>query len=417
MLSDKINIFPIIRADHPSIKSFDEQNTVISINKQGNILSFEHSRRNSGATINVDRPEVPTGLHGKPIAYNLKNPSEELETRRAELAAIARAAEARAREAEEKCEQAESILERELKERLLAEQRLKDLEEGRLRHLTAPLIEAPARVAAVPPHGETGPEARLKEVEGRSKEAEIEIETLKLALKESEQKRAKAESLTQAAGEKARQFESEAGAARIALAEANRKVAEAEAAARTAEEKVHRIESLMVEAEAAGRQAIERYQTIEAELQREVNQRALAEQKLNEFEDELSSYLELDWSKGEPDMALVAVTRDGGVPDEFVSRLQAQIEAERRARQIADDARAALELKMWEMERALRIAEENNRQIASLNLAKSADEDQTYIVKKRKGFKYELKFIAYGMAITLLLFTLCALIGTIYFQV
>jgi hypothetical protein len=417
MLSDKINIFPIIRADHPSIKSFDEQNTVISINKQGNILSFEHSRRNSGAAINVDRPEVSTGLHGKPIAYNLKNPSEEPETRRAELAAMARSAEARAREAEEKCEQAESILERELKERLLAEQRLRDLEEGRLRHPTAPSIEAPpVYMAAVPPHEDA--RTWLKEAEGRSKEAEIEIETLKLALKESEQRKAKAETLAQAAGDKARQLESEVGAARIALVEANRRMAGAEAAARAAEEKVHTIESRLIEAEAAGHQAImERYQTIEAELQREVNQRAMAEQKLKEFEDELSSYLELDWSEGEPDMALVAVARDGGGSNEFASRLQAQVEAERRARQIAEDARAALELKMWEMERALRIAEENNRQIASLNLAKSADDDQTYIVRKRKGFKYELRFIFYGVALTLLLVTLCALIGTIYFQV
>ena len=100
MLSDKINIFPIIRADHPSIKSFDEQNTVISINKQGNILSFEHSRRNSGAVTNRDRTENSTAQPSKPIAYNLKNdPAEvEVERRRAELAALARAAEARAKD-------------------------------------------------------------------------------------------------------------------------------------------------------------------------------------------------------------------------------------------------------------------------------------------------------------------------------
>jgi hypothetical protein len=281
----------------------------------------------------------------------------------------------------------------------------------------APPIEgAWARVPAVPPHAET--ENWLREAEGPTKESEVEIESLKIALKDADQKRAKAETHAQAASDRARQFESEAGAARIALAEANRRVAVAEAAARTAEERIHTIESLLVEAEAAGRQAMERYQTIETELQREVSQRAIAEQKLSEFEDELSSYLELDWSRGEPDMALVAVARDsgGGGNDEFVSRLQAQIAAERRARQEAENARAALELKIWEMDRALRIAEENNRQIASLNLAKSTDDDQTYIVKKRKGYKYELKFIIYGMAITLLLITLFALIGALYFQ-
>ena len=58
-----------------------------------------------------------------------------------------------------------------------------------------------------------------------------------------------------------------------------------------------------------------------------------------------------------------------------------------KARRDAEETRATLELKMREMEKALRIAEENNRQIAALNLAKSVDEDQTYTVKKRKGSK------------------------------
>lgn len=468
MLSDKINRLPISRVDYPSINSFDEQNTVILVNKQGNILSFEHSRRISGAAINVERSERSTGLHGKPIAYDLKNVTEELEERRAELAALARAAEARAKEAEKWCEQAESRLEQELNQRMLAEQRLSELREGRLQQ-AAP-IEAHARTA--PLHVELAHEemgAWLKEVEGRAKEVEVEIETLTFALTEAEQKRAKAETFAHAAGHKAREFESlyvEAGfkvtdletrlnealaqareqaearrlaektllevennggtiarvrsdaeTAKIALAEANRKMAEAEAAARAAEERAYKIESLYAVAEASAHQATERYQTLEAELQREVKQRAWAEQKLKEFEDELSSYLELDWPKGEPDMALVGVARESGGPDEFVSRLQAQVEAERRARQEAEDARAALELKMREMERALRIAEENNRQIASLNLAQSADANQTYTVKKQKGFKRELRFIAHGTAIALLLVALCALIGAVYFQI
>jgi hypothetical protein len=71
---------------------------------------------------------------------------------------------------------------------------------------------------------------------------------------------------------------------------------------------------------------------------------------------------------------------------------------------------------MREMEKALRIAEENNRQIAALNLAKSADEDQTYTVKKRKGSKYEFKFIGYGIAIALLLLVLIGLVATVFLQ-
>ena len=176
------------------------------------------------------------------------------------------------------------------------------------------------------------------------------------------------------------------------------------------------MEALIVEAEAAGRQATERYQTVEAELQYEAKQRAAAEQKLKEFEDELGTYLELDWSKDEPDVSRAVILRQNAVADETAAQFQAQVEAERRARRESEDARAALELKVREMEKTLRIAEENNRQIAAFNLAKSVDDDQTYTVKKRKGFKYELRFIGYGMAIALLLIALIGLVATVFLQ-
>jgi exonuclease SbcC len=361
---------------------------------------------------------------------------------------MARAAEARLKEVEEQCEQAEGRLEQELRERLLAEQRLRELEENRLRQQQAIMIEAPqARTSAWAQGGSgagTGtwviePEAKAKEfteakakefaeakakeftdakakeIEARAKDAEAEVQALMVALMEAEQKRVKAEALAQTATDKARELESEAETAKAALAEANRRMAEAEAAARVAEENVRAIESLIVEAEAAGRQATERYQHIEAELQYEAKQRAVAEQKLKEFEDELSSYLELDWSKGEPDLSRAVVVRQGGA-DEVVSQFHAQVEAERRARREAEEARAALEHRTREMERALRIAEENNRQIAALNLSSSVDDDQPYTVKKRKGFKYELKFIGYGIAIALLLVLLIAIVATVFLQ-
>src|SRR5262245_7513246 len=103
MLSDKINILPLSRIDSPPINSFDEQNAVILINKQGNILSFEHSRRNSGAVTNLDRSENSTAQPSKPIGYSLQSDTGEVEKRRAELATLARAAEARAKEAEQRC--------------------------------------------------------------------------------------------------------------------------------------------------------------------------------------------------------------------------------------------------------------------------------------------------------------------------
>ena len=422
MLSDKINRLPISRVDSPPINSFDEQSAVILINKQGNILSFEHSRRNTGAVTNRDRSENSTAQPSKPIAYNLDNAPAEVEKRREELSALARAAEARAKEAEEKCEQAEGRLEHELKERMLAEQRLRELEENRLRNLqTAIPIEAPQpRTAA---WAQPGTEARLKEaearakgIESRAKDAETEIQSLRARLVEAEQRRAKVEAIAQAAADKARVLESQAETARAALAEANRKMAEAEAVARVAEEKARTMEALIVEAEAAGRQATERYQTVEADLQYEAKQRATAEQKLKEFEDELGSYLELDWSKDEPDLSRAVVVRQNAVAEEAAAQLHAQVEAERRARRESEDARAALEFKMRELEKTLRIAEENNRQIAAFNLAKSVDDDQTYTVKKRKGRKHELKFIGYGMAIALLLVALIGLAATVFLQ-
>jgi hypothetical protein len=420
-------------------------------------LSFDNSRRNSGVVIDKERSEtsipIPPPLPTppvKPAGYNTQNTltnnastkttSEEVERRRAELAAMARAAEARLKEVEQQCEQAESKLEQELRERLLAEQRLRELEENRLRQQQAIVIEAPQARTSTWAQGATGPttgtwtidpelkvkvgaetrgkeaETRGKEVETRAKEAEAEIQTLMVALMEAEQKRAKAEAAAQAATDKARELESESKAVRAALAEANRKATEAEAAMRAAQESARAVESLIVEAEAAGRQATERYQHVEAELQYEAKQRALAEQKLKEFEDELSSYLELDWSKGEPDLSRAVAVRPGGGADEVVSQFHAQIEAERKVRREAEEARASLEHKTRELERALRIAEENNRQIAALNLSSSVDDEQAYTLKKRKGFKYELKFISYGMGIALLLVLLIAIVATLFLR-
>jgi chromosome segregation protein len=305
---------------------------------------------------------------------------------------------------------------------MLAEQRLRELEENRLRNLQSAIpIEAPQpRTAA---WAQPGTEARLKEaearakgIESRAKDAETEIQSLRARLVEAEQRRAKVEAIAQAAADKARVLESQAETARAALAEANRKMAEAESAARVAEEKARTMEALIVEAEAAGRQATERYQTVETELQYEAKQRAAAEQKLKEFEDELGSYLELDWSKDEPDQSRAVVVRQNAVAEEAAAQLHAQVEAERRARRESEDARAALEFKMRELEKTLRIAEENNRQIAAFNLAKSVEDDQTYTVKKRKGRKHELKFIGYGMAIALLLVALIGLAATVFLQ-
>ena len=535
--------------------------------------------------------EVDPSLSGLPntsAGHKIKSVTAELEKRRAELIALARAAEIRAREAEEKCEQIESKLEQEANQRLVAEDRLKELEEERQRQLQAAEVESAKTLNATLEREREEVEARLKGTEERIAEAENKAGRLTLALAEAERGRAEAETLAQVARDDAREIESlfagaesrlrevesrlveaearvtqetearksaekalleaqnkddaaalaiaKAETASVALTEANHKIAEAEAAARTAEErrqqtelrltqelsqeidqralvehrlqeleeksreqqrdkqtkelelyeallsreevearlkeaegrlidagnatitlteenqkraeaeaaaraaeeKARKIEALLMEAEAVAHEATERNNAAEARLQYEIKQRALAEQKLKEFEDELSTYLELDWSKSEPEskiepeIAPANVARDGFVTNEHTSELLSQIEIERKARLEADEARSAIELRIWEMERELSDAEERHRQqeyelrellrrqeakqtampewanvaeskFSSPHLAKSVDETNTYSLKKQKGFGYELKFIVYGIVITALL--------------
>ena len=547
--------------------------------------------------------EVDPSLSGLPntsAGHKIKSVTAELEKRRAELIALARAAEIRAREAEEKCEQIESRLEREANQRLDAEHRLRELEEEKLRQLQAAEIEsvktlktaleqehkemearlneAEERIIAAETKAEefalalaeaerkraesenlaqvarddareieslfAGAEARLKEVESRLVEAEsrardegeahrlakaalleaqnkdeaaalamAKAESVTVALNEANQKRAEAEASSQAAEERRQQTEirltqeldqrsfleqllkeleeksreqqreretkelelydallsrdelearlqeaegrlSDAAAATTSLNESNQKRTEAEAAARALEEKARKFESLLVEAEAVAQEATERQKAAEAKWQYEAKQRALAEQKLKEFEDELSSYLELDWSKNEPEIIQASAPRetreiaaqDGLVTNEYTSQLLAQVEVERNSRHEAEEARQAIELRIWEMERELSDAEERHRQqeeelrellrrqeakqnalpewanvgeskFSSHNLAKSGDEGNTYSLRKQKGFSYELKFIVYGIVITSLLIAAGWLITELFFRI
>ena len=520
-----------------------------------------------------------TGLPNTPAGHKLKSVTAELEKRRAELIALARQAEIRAREAEEKCEQIESKLEQEANQRLQAEQRLRDLEEERLRQLQAAEIESVKTLKTALEQEREGMGARLREAEERIEEAESKAATLTFALAEAERKRAESEALAQVARDDAREIESlfagaearlkevesrlmetearireesearrfaekalleaqgkdeaaaqamaraeassialaeanqrraaaeaaaqsaeekcgqveyrltqemdqralleqrireleekfwdqqraretreleindvllareqaeaqlrevetrllEAGSAAFALTEANQKRAEAEAAVRNSEENARTLEALLMEAEAAAHEATERHKAAETKLQYEIRQRAQAEQKLKEFEDELSSYLELDWStKSESEAPQAVAAQDGFVTDEHTSELLAQVEIERKARQEAEEARASFEMRMWEMERELRNAEERRRQqedeirelhrkqemkqssppewkavgesrFTPAGMAKSASQDHAYSLKKQKGVGYEFRFIVYGIVITALL--------------
>ena len=146
-------------------------------------------------------PDSPvTNPLNPPAGYNNNSVIAELEKRRAEFIALACAAEARAQEAEEKCVQAENRLGQETNQRLVAEQRLRALED-RLRQQQAVEIERMQTLEEAPAEGEA--EARLKKAESRIKEAENNASSLALALAKAYQQKAEAEAAARAAEEKA----------------------------------------------------------------------------------------------------------------------------------------------------------------------------------------------------------------------
>ena len=564
-----------------------------------NTKVLNHGNDSSQAYGGEELDSSLAGLPNSSAGHKIKSVTAELEKRRAELIALARAAEIRAREAEEKCEQIESKLELEANQRLVAEERLRDLEDERLRQQQAAEMESVKTLKAALEQEREEVEETLREAERRITVAETKAEELTVALAEAERRRAEAENLAQVARDDAREIESlfagaetrlkevenrlveaeasameekakaseeraraleeiearkeaenaliefqsqdeaaaqaranaeiatmalteanqklaeaeamarsveerfqqsefrltqeldqrslleqllreleekskeqlkeretkelelydallfreeaearlkeaetrllDAGSTSVALDESNQQRIEAEAAARAMEEKARKIEALLIEAEAVAHEATEGHKAAEAKLQYEIKQRAVAEQKLKEFEDELSNYLELDWSKSEPEAApqqqqqqQPSVAIDGFVTNEHTSQLLAQVEIERKAKQEAEEARAAIELRIWEMERELSDAEERHRQqedelrellrrqeakqsampewaavpeskFSTLGMSKSAEDANTYSLKRQKGFSYELKFIIYGIVITSLL--------------
>ncbi len=329
------------------------------------------------------------------------------------------------------------------------DQRIQELEEELLRQQKARQTDEAELYKALLAREDA--EARLKDVESRLVEAEEREREAADARKIAEKTLLEADAKSEAASRALAKAEN----ATMALTEANQKRAEAEAGARAIEERARKIEALVLEAEAGVHEATERYKATEAKLQHEIKQRALAEQKLKDFEAELSSYLELDWSKSEPEIIPVGVALDNGVNDpalqfreqnDHTIQLHEQVEVERRARHEAENALAAVELKMREMELALVDAEEkvrrqednlrkiieeeeakNNlmtewaptggRAFKSHNLAQSVNEDSTYSVKNQKSLSFKLRFVVYGMVLTLLLVLACWLITAAIFRV
>ncbi len=386
----------------------------------------------SSSSSSSSSPESPNRTGG----LNVKSILAEFEKRRVELFGLIRSAEARAREAEEKYTEAETRLDRETDQRQLVEKQLRELEEEYLLRLSTVEAEETKRLEAEMSLEKA--EAQLKDAEARVKEAE------ERAKNEAEARRLAEEAQTE--------LEEKVEAAVLALADAERKRAEAEAEARAAEDNVREIEALIGEAETIGQEANNRYKTAEARMQQETELRDLAEKKLKALEDELSSYLELDWSKVEPDIIQSNSAPPNADAKDPAWQFEAQVETEKKARLAAEKALASAEAKVFEVEDELRKAEEKHRQaeaglknvmrkqeseLRSLSeqVARSKDfskgpaviksggqggrggtgvEQYTQIAPEPIAVNTKIKLATYSAAITLLLVALCWLVVAMY---
>lgn len=307
----------------------------------GEMLDQMNGQLNGAAN---NEPTATSGVEASSLlGYNLKGVTAELEKRRAEIFALARNAEARAREAEERCRLAETRLEQETAQRQTAEQRLRELEDDYLRKLSAVESEELKRLEA---------ELAREEAEALFKTADVRVKEAEARLKDERDARSLAEQILAEA-------EAKAEVATKALHEVQQQRTEAEAKARVAEENARAVESLMYEAEALTHAAEERYKTAEAKFQQEAEMRQALELKLKAFEEELNSYLALDWAKedsantdaklAEPSLPVVAsVTVDAQAAEQKVLD--------------AEQARATAETRLRDLEAELRKAEEKHRQ-------------------------------------------------------
>lgn len=378
----------------------------------------------------------PTEQSGTATASHIKSLTTELERRRAELFSLARGAESKAREAEDKCKEAEVRLEQEMSQRRLAEQRLRELEDEYLQRLSAAEEEELRRLDAESAREKA--EARMKEAENRVREAEDRLREEAEAHIQFERALNEAEARVEAAS--------------LAVAETERRRAEADSRARAAEENAREIEGLIDEAEAIAQAAKDRYKVAETRLQHEAELRVAAEQKLRTLEDELSYYLEVDWSKIEPDVPQVSYIPAHAVTEEATLQVKTQFETEQKERIAAEEARAAAEARVREIETELLKAEERHRQTEDrhrqaeagfkkilrkqeaelrsmseqVTRANSTTTELT-VVKSGNGptaqgmaepvvMKTKMKLVSYGMVITLLLLALGWLAVQVYFQ-
>jgi chromosome segregation ATPase len=381
----------------------------------------------------------------EPVPSEHEPSGEELERRRAAIIAIAREAEVRAREAadtfrqaETKLVQAEAKLKEETELRMLAEQRVIRIEEksrqieehSRQIEEKFKQIEEESRQWLDTAQAE---EARRKEVEKAKAELEIQLKQETDARMLAEELRAEAEGKVEAAGQ--------------AVADAKQATKEAEAKVLVAEEAARAAESLIYEADEIARQMEARCHAAEANLQRETELRALAEQMLKELAS-AGPHLDLNWDHLEAALAQAAsgpvglpadlpvLAEDGSAESrEVLQQLRAQIEAEQKARVAAEQARAEAEAKSHEMETKLRKAEEKyrttengykkvlrkqeeelrtmseqvvrNNDSGAVPAATLVENDELFLeLTKPNLTRAKLKLVSYGIFITLLVLAL-----------
>lgn len=323
----KLRLPSVITEAHPEAKPDTTETTVIKTRMEA-VLAEMKSRTSSFEKENTGNN--PTPVEPKTDASNLESLGQEIERRKAAIIAIAREAEIRSREAAEKFHQAEAKLNEQVELRKQAELKVSQLQE----------------------------DANQWQAVAQSEELKrIEAEIAKVELEE----RAKQEAEAHAFAEKARaeaetawsQAEAKAKTAEEAYKNAEAKVRAAEEAARTAE-------SLIYEADAIARQMEEKYKASEAQLHREAELRVLAEQMLQEM-----ASLMPNQEMGLDNLGIalagpmtLPATANG---DEALMQLQAQFEAEQKARLSAEQGRADAEMKVAELETKLRKLEEKFR--------------------------------------------------------
>jgi hypothetical protein len=328
---------------------------------------------------------------------------EELEKRKAEIVAAARAAEAKAREADEKYRKAGNRLEKEVALRVSTEERLREIEESYRRQLSETEAEGMKRLEA---------EEALEQSEVRIKQIEARLEEEAEARREAEERLEEAIEQFQARikeVENCAEVESEARLKLVSEIEEARKMkAEAENQMRAAEETVEQAKTIADEAE-------KKFAAAEARLRQETELRILAEEQIKILAHSLNVDLGPGWSGIEIENSEPAASSgESAVSEEAYRELQAELEAERKSRLVAEQTRD-------DTESRLRTADEKHRRSIAhyqsiVEQQQNKIQEMSMQIDEGKTFKWfpETKLVRYSMALGLLLIVLILLIIEAY---